>query len=480
MEKFIFLRELEEYVSRGLTPLHMPGHKRRVEPGPGLPYSIDLTEVDGTDDLHDARGMIERAQERTAALYGAERTFYLVNGSTCGILAAVRAAAGEGGEIIAARNCHRSVFNAAELCALGVRWLYPPVIKDFGVFGSIRPADVEAALTDCPAARCVIITSPTYEGVVSDIKAIAGACHARGVPLIVDEAHGAHLGLPGSGMFPAGAVECGADAVIQSAHKTLPSLTQTAWMHLNGSLISERELRRQLDVFETSSPSYPLMASLDGCTGIMREDGKELLGRWNARLEAFYAAAGELKNLRVFDGEEKGVFAFDRGKILVNGGLAGLTGAELARLLREKYGFETEMACGGNVLAMTSCCDADDTLTRFASALAEIDDNARGGASTASSDPPEAGECVCSISRALSAPAEDAEIQNAEGRTAAEYVWAYPPGVPICVPGEVITPENVEYISAMAASGTPLRHSHAENGLFRVLCVDNGTVNRVN
>ena len=248
--------QLQSYASSGLYPLHMPGHKRRVVPAPGLP--------------------------RTAALWGAKRTWYLVNGSTCGILAAIRAAVVSSGRtaVICARNCHKSVYHAIELNRLTAHWLVPPVDPAFGIYGSITHAMVADALRACPDAAAVILTSPTYEGVLSDLAAIAALCHAANVPLIVDEAHGAHY-LP----LAAGAIVAGADVIIQSPHKTLPSLTQTALLHWNSSFIPPQELERQLDVFETSSPSYPLMASLDGCTGLLAEHGDAWFAAWRARLQ---------------------------------------------------------------------------------------------------------------------------------------------------------------------------------------------------
>lgn len=178
----------------GLYPLHMPGHKRRVVPAPGLPAGWDMTEVPGVDDLHDADGILADAMARTAALWGAKRTWYLVNGSTCGILAAIRAAVVSSGRtaVICARNCHKSVYHAIELNRLTAHWLVPPVDPAFGIYGSITPAMVADALRACPDAAAVILTSPTYEGVLSDLAAIAALCHAANVPLIVDEAHGAH------------------------------------------------------------------------------------------------------------------------------------------------------------------------------------------------------------------------------------------------------------------------------------------------
>ena len=173
-------------------PLHMPGHKRRVEPAPGLPAAWDFTEGPGSDDLHEAEGILADAMARTAALWGAARTFYLINGATCGLLAGIRALAPAGSTVIAARNCHKSVFHALELGGLHARWVMPRPDEAFGIHGSVAPDGLAAALNAYPEARCVILTSPTYEGVLSDIAALAALCHARGVPLLVDEAHGAH------------------------------------------------------------------------------------------------------------------------------------------------------------------------------------------------------------------------------------------------------------------------------------------------
>ena len=374
--------QLQSYASSGLYPLHMPGHKRRVVPAPGLPAGWDMTEVPGVDDLHDADGILADAMTRTAALWGAKRTWYLVNGSTCGILAAIRAAVVSCGRtaVICARNCHKSVYHAIELNRLTAHWLVPPVDPAFGIYGSITPAMVADALRACPDAAAVILTSPTYEGVLSDLAAIAALCHAANVPLIVDEAHGAHyLPLAAAHGWQGGAIAAGADVIIQSPHKTLPSLTQTALLHWNSSFIPPQELERQLDVFETSSPSYPLMASLDGCTGLLAEHGDAWFAAWRARLQRFSGAVRPLRRLRVLChgmddvSAHPGFFAHDSGKILVNGAAAGLTGPALAELLRRDWQFETEMSCGANVLAMTSPCDEETALDRFAAALLVID-----------------------------------------------------------------------------------------------------------
>ena len=436
-------------------PLHMPGHKRRQPPAPGLScYAFDLTEIDGADDLHDADGILAQAMGRTAALYGSARCWYLVGGSTVGLLAGIRAVAPFGSEVIVARGCHKAVYHALELGHLTAHYVTAPVVEAFGVYGSIPPAAVEAALAAHPRARCVILTSPTYEGVQSDVAAIAALCHARGVPLLVDEAHGAHY-LPFAEPlgWRGGAVAAGADLVVQSAHKTLPSLTQTAWLHRNGTLVDPAAVDRQLDVFETSSPSYPLLDSLDGCTGWLRENGPAAFAAWRARLDRFAAAARRWHNTPVLGlgPERRDFFAFDDGKILLRIGAAGAAQLRAA-------GFEPEMVCGPNVLAMTSPCDDGDALDRLAAWLGERD--------AAAPPPPRAGALLpapgparCTIAEALDRPAATMPLAEAVGKTAAEYVWAYPPGVPLVAPGEQVTDAFVEAAGALTAAGTTLHHS---------------------
>lgn len=361
-------------VAASETPLHMPGHKRRIFPCPDLPYSWDTTETPATDDLHAAQGILASAMARTAALWGAGQSWYLVNGSTVGLLAGIRALAPSGGAVIAARNCHRAVCHAIELNGLAVRWIDPPQEKTFGVSGSVTPAQVALAIADCPRAKCVIVTSPTYAGVLSDIGGIAGVCHAHGIPLLVDEAHGAHL-LPLAARygFGGGALQGGADVVVQSAHKTLPSLTQTALLHCGkASLAHAAEIERQLDVFETSSPSYVLLVSLDACTGWLQSEGEGAYAAWRKNLNRFDAAIAGLTHIKALchgrDAQRAhpALWGYDRGKILLDIGWQG------AAFLRAR-GLEPEWVHGGNVLAYTTLCDDPNTFEKLATALLEFD-----------------------------------------------------------------------------------------------------------
>ena len=230
-------QKLNELEQSDIYPFHMPGHKRAFLPFAN-PYAIDITEIEGFDNLHHATGILQEAQQKAADLYGAQKTYYLVNGSTCGLLAAISAAVPRGGKILVARNCHKAVYHAMYLRQLVPVYLYPEDTA-YGIQGQVTPQMVQKQLKQTPDIRAVVITSPTYDGVVSDIQSIADIVHAYGIPLIVDEAHGAHFGF--SPEFPENATRLGADAVIMSVHKTLPAFTQTALLHLCSDRIAEKK-----------------------------------------------------------------------------------------------------------------------------------------------------------------------------------------------------------------------------------------------
>ena len=448
--------QLEQYCSFGPYPFHMPGHKRRLAPNVQLPYGWDVTEVPGTDDLHEAMGILAQAMERTGKFWGSQKTWYLVNGSTCGLLAGIRALAPQNARIIAARNCHKAVFHAIELGNLSVRWIMPKVLPE-GVCGPVDPEDLKKALEDCPDAACVVLTSPTYEGILSDIQACAALCHEKQIPLLVDEAHGAHLGLfPG---WPESALHAGADVVIQSVHKTLPSLTQTALLHLGqDSLADPDEIERQLAIFETSSPSYPLMVSIDSCTDLLIRQGQWLFARWRQRLETFDREIQGLQHLQVL-GHSRKREDFDPGKLPICTAGTNLRGRDLARILRDRYGMETEMSQGDICLAMTGLGDSDRAMHSLAEALLEIDSLVSTAERQAVLTIPHPGAEACPVAQAVRKPCEEVYLENAQDRISAEYVMAYPPGIPLILPGEVVSAEFVGVARELISSGTELHHS---------------------
>ena len=485
------LERLTEYVGSDAYPFHMPGHKRREIPDgiPGGfpdPYGIDITEIDGFDNLHHAEGILKDAMETAAAIYGADRSWYLVNGSTCGILSAVFAATENGGKILTARNCHKAVYHAICLNRLEAEYLYPEEITEFRINGGIRAEDVRKAL-EKDAMRCagnsgdvrgkitkiqaVLITSPTYEGVVSDIRAIADAAHEYGIPLIVDEAHGAHLEYADQcHSFPKSALEYGADIVIQSLHKTLPCFTQTAILHVKGKLVDQDRISRYLSMFQTSSPSYLFMAGMERCIRYMDGDGRNEMIRYEKRLERFMERMEGLQVLEVLDreicGKYRTVAGWDPSKIVVSTMRAeDFHGEELAETLRRKYHLEMEMTAPEYVIAMTSLMDMEEGFERLGTALLEIDGALRrrmesGRKEKAASETPEGLESKLShpvrrmlICEAMDADTERTAFQDTVGKVSAEFVYLYPPGIPIIAPGEVFTDAIVEKIMAYKAAG---------------------------
>lgn len=492
------LERLTEYAGSDAYPFHMPGHKRREIPDgiPGGfpdPYGIDITEIDGFDNLHHAEGILKDAMDEAAAIYGADRSWYLVNGSTCGILSAVFATTENGGKILTARNCHKAVYHAICLNRLEAEYLYPEEITEFGINGGIRAEDVRKAL-EKDAMHCagnsedvrgkitkiqaVLITSPTYEGVVSDIRAIADAAHEYGIPLIVDEAHGAHLEYADQcHSFPKSALEYGADIVIQSLHKTLPCFTQTAILHVKGKLVDQDRVSRDLSMFQTSSPSYLFMAGTERCIRYMDGDGRNEMVRYEERLEHFMKRMEGLQVLEVLDreicGKYRTVAGWDPSKIVVSTMRAeDFHGEELAETLRRKYHLEMEMTAPEYVIAMTSLMDTEEGFERLGTALLEIDGALRHcveseqqkekGESKGKKrcETPEATESKVShpvrrtlICEAMDADTERTALQDTVGKVSAEFVYLYPPGIPIITPGEVFTDVIVEKIVAYKAAG---------------------------
>jgi arginine/lysine/ornithine decarboxylase len=440
----MLLEQLKELARSDHYPFHMPGHKRALEfPNP---YAVDITEIGGFDNLHHAQGVLREAQERAARMYGAKRAYYLVNGSTCGILAAISAAAPRGSRILIARNCHRAVYHAVCLRQLSAEYLYP-VDTASGIQGQVTPQQVREKLEKNPDIRAVVITSPTYDGLVSDIAGIAAVAHGHGVPLIVDEAHGAHFGFHPA--FPENATRLGADAVIMSVHKTLPAFTQTALLALCSDRIDPAQAEKFLSVYETSSPSYILMAGIEQSLALLAEDGDRLFADYVALLAAFRQKTADLERLSVRGSFAPGeAYAFDPGKLLIE--TAGfLTGQKLQQILRDRYHLELEMAGGCYALAMTSVMDTQEGFDRLACALHEIDASLTGTVPAPSLTPRDiyrAPRKCMELHEADESSHAALPLSAAAGRISAAYISLYPPGIPIVVPGEELDAQTVAAI----------------------------------
>lgn len=442
-------------------PFHMPGHKRNVVlTGEDFPYDRDITEIEGSDNLHDMSGVILEECERAARLWGAARAHILVNGSTCGILAAIRAYAGHDRGVVVARNCHKSVCNGIELCRLQPTYTYPEADPESGICGSITPKEVDRALRATPDARLVIVTSPTYEGVISDIAGIADVAHAHGALLLVDAAHGAHLGLNG---FSAHPVSLGADIVICSLHKTLPAPTQTALALVGKTCPAPLAFASQLAVFETSSPSYVLMEQAARCIRLIEQQGSALCQAWKVRLDAFVGTVSALRHLRLYFHNDRPacMWGYDASKLVIGTRGTTLTGHALAEILRNTYKIEIEMAASDYVIAMTSLADTDQGFARLARALCEIDAQAEAQAIAAAPVLPQL-HATCAPWKATDRASVALPVEKAVGRVSAEYVWAYPPGIPLIVPGERLCEQALAALADMQLRGTELHSTRGQ------------------
>lgn len=459
-----------------LYPCHMPGHKRN---GWGkLPqqlYSMDITEIDGFDNLHQPEGILLALQKKAAALCGAEESFYLVNGSTGGILSAVSAALPAEGHLLMARNCHRSVYHAAYLRNLRISYLYPELWKDYDIFEAVTPEQVREALKKAPDAGAVLVVSPTYEGRIADIAGIAEAVHERGIPLIVDEAHGAHLGF--SPRVHENSCRQGADLVIQSVHKTLPALTQTALLHVSGERIDRERLRRFLRIYQSSSPSYLLMASIDNALQYLEQDGDRAFAEFRERYDRMRERLEQCRVLKFLPADEK---RQDIGKLLISVKNTEMTGRQLYDILLKRYRIQPEMAAESYVLAMFTINDSQEGYDRMAAALLEIDSRLEQAEESEHRALDGASfniwpQASCSLSKAWDGNREEIPLQESVGRLAGEFVSLYPPGVPVLVPGEKITEELYRRIDTWLGQGLTVQGISTLNGKqsLKVLKIEN-------
>ncbi len=529
------------YRSSGMLPFHMPGHKRRGEKlNRELPYALDFTELEDTDDLHHPEGILKEAMQRTAELYRVRQSFYLINGSSCGNLAMIFAAVKEGETILVARNCHRSVFYALELRNLNCHFVMPEYNPYLRCFCGLTRAAVEREIQRMEKAgeafpSALILTSPSYEGSISEIREISELCHRYGILVLVDEAHGAHLGfLKEDEIFPDSAVHQGADLVVQSPHKTLGSLTQSAWLHRITERVPLQAIRHYLSIFQSSSPSYPLMLSLDEVSNLLAGEGEQLLMSWKRRLRRFYLRCHSLQHLYVpgsdflqsrggkaqvlrskEQAEEscfRGTEQRDYGKILISAGASFLphfSGRRLHQILREEFRIEAEMSTERFVLLMSAMLDREEWYEKLTSALEDIDarfqqffpgaekavdasvtethakeestsihakrkpesfnlkENSRATAAEAflPEDTEKDGYSgPYTIHDALQLPAVTVSAADAEHRILAEYVYVYPPGIPLGIPGQRITGKLLRRIRELHREKSRIQFSeHGES-----------------
>ncbi len=448
---------LKLYHESDFYPFHMPGHKQHLI-GEWMKLDYDITEIEGFDNLHQPTGILQAAQQEAACIYGAKESFFLVNGSTCGILAAIWATKGIGKGLILGRNCHKSVYHGCELARVETHYIYPQVTS-LGIDGGITPGQVENEMNEHPNAKVVFLTSPTYDGVVSDIQTIAEIVHKKNGILIIDCAHGAHFGM--HDFFPKSPIQCGADLVIMSLHKTLPSPTQTAILHLCSERVHADAIQEALNIFQTSSPSYLLIAGIQECVNYVKNNQRNLFDNFVDRLSNFYSKCGKLPSFQLSQVllHQKEVFDLDLSKILIFP-QNKMDGPKLDDILRREYHLEMEMTQPDYVTALTSCMDTNEGFERLYQALVQIDkENQLNHHSNM--NPKEKTNLIradkkLEIWEAMEQEGECLPITKASNRISKSYLYLYPPGIPILAPGELVSEELMMWSKKMQDMGLRL------------------------
>jgi arginine/lysine/ornithine decarboxylase len=469
MSKMPVVEGLLKYANENVTPFHMPGHKNNRRNFKELNiirdflYKFDNTEVPGLDNLHIPQGMILQGEKMAARAFRAGESYFLVNGSTSGIYAAIMGLTKPKDKIIIQRNCHRSVYTAVLLGNLDAAYVNPTIIDEFNIAVSLNAYDVIRCMDDNPDAKAVVVTYPTYYGTCSDIKTIIDEAHKRNMLVIVDEAHGAHL--PFNKNLPSPSLDLGADVSVTSLHKTTPAMTQTSLINIRHGLNSDG-IKFMLRAFQSTSPSYILMASIDAARCIMEDEGDRLLGELINNIEIFRNKVSKLDSYKLLGREHIGksdIFDVDITKILIKSSTGGL---ELEKILRNDYKIQVEMSDIDNILLICSIGDEKEAFVRLYDSLADINKKYRKVKNANIILKMPSYKKAAGISEAYYRPHRMVKLKEAVNSVSAEFAVPYPPGVPVVVPGEVITDEIIEYLDMIKRYGISINGLSDINGEY--------------
>lgn len=444
---------LKRYADDKVIPFHVPGHKQ----GQGIPelqdylgdrvMQMDVNGMKDLDYLNNPTGVILEAQELFAEAFGADNAHLLVNGTTSGVQAMIMSTCEPGSEIIIPRNAHKSTIGGIILSGALPVYVQPRIHQELGIAMGVTAESIAQAIEEHPRARAVFLINPTYYGITSDIRSIVKIAHARNIPVLVDEAHGAHMYFHHD--FPTTAMQAGADMSAASIHKTAGSLTQSSILLEKSRLISSDQVKQVLNLTLTSSASYLLMCSLDVARRQLATRGKELLDNVlhlvrRARheineIDGLYAFGRELTELPGCDG-------FDETKLAVNVRKLGYTGYQAERILREEYNIQIELADLYNIMAIVSIGDRQENLQALVTALKDMAAKSKGRGIKNSTVIPYCPEMIVSPRDAFYSRKKSLPLERCAGEIAGEMIMAYPPGIPVICMGERITNDVVDYI----------------------------------
>lgn len=454
------------YVRKHKVSFHTPGHKH----GQAIPaafrrfvgetvFDMDLTLLAEVDSLHEPQTVIRDAQMLAADAYGADASFFLVNGSTVGNQAMILSTCQPGDLVLVPRNAHQSVLAGVLLAGCEPVFLRPEINKDLGLYTNVTVGTVEAALKRWPQVKAVLITSPTYHGIAADTARIAEVVHEHGLPLLIDEAHGPHLKFHDE--LPLSAMEAGADMAVQSTHKILSGMTQSSLLHARSQRIDLGRVRKVLKLLTTTSPSYILMSSIDMARRQMAMEGKRLIGRALKLARKAREDVNKIEGLHCFGREaigQGGIYDLDETKLTIAVGGIHATGYEVARELNKKYGIQVEYADLFSVFLIVSFGNTEQEIGRLIKGLRNIAAWAKGRKRKRTKTvrwvlPGFSARPAVNPRYAFFAPKETLPLEKAVGRVSAETVSPYPPGIPLIVPGERLDKEAVLAIRSLQAAG---------------------------
>ena len=448
---------LKEYVKNDTLPFHVPGHKKGIGADKEFkdflgenPFKIDVTVFKSVDSLHHPTGPIKEAQELAADAYGVDASFFSINGTSGAIQAMILSVVTTNDKILVPRNVHKSVTAGIILSGAIPVYMEPELDKNLGIAHGVTKETVAETLKNNPDAKAVLIINPTYFGVATDIKAIADIVHSYGIPLIVDEAHGPHLKF--SNKLPLSAIDAGADICAQSTHKIIGSLTQASLLHVKSNIVKPSKVQQVLNTLQTTSPSYILMASLDCARRQIALEGEELLEKSINLTDYLREEVNKIDGFYSFGKEilgNPGCYSMDTTKVTISARELGITGYELESILADEYHIQMELSDFYNILAVGSFGDTKKGMDRFIKALKEISKKFYGICESKPDylDIPKIPEQVLTPREAFYSTKTEVPIATSMGEISGEFLMAYPPGIPILCPGEMITKEILDYVA---------------------------------
>ncbi|MCM3708233.1 MULTISPECIES: aminotransferase class I/II-fold pyridoxal phosphate-dependent enzyme [Cytobacillus] len=446
---------------------HIPGHKKGAGIDPEFreyigdnALAIDLINIGPLDDLHQPKGIIKEAQDLAAEAFGADRTFFSVQGTSGAIMTMVMAVCGPGDKIIVPRNVHKSVMSAIVFSGATPIFIHPEIDENLGISHGITTESVSKALELHPDAKGILVINPTYFGVSADLKKIVEIAHSYNVPVLVDEAHGVHIHFHDE--LPLSAMQAGADLAATSVHKLGGSMTQSSILNMKGNLVSAKRVQSILSMLTTTSTSYLLLASLDVARKRLTTEGKELIQKTIDLAQSIRRRINEIDRLYCV-GEEiletKAAHDYDPTKLIISVKELGMNGFDVENWLREHHNIEVEMSDLYNILCIVTPGDSEREADILVAALAELASDRQGNTEKLETQVLLPNIPVLSLTPrdAFYADTELVPFDESEGRIIAEFIMVYPPGIPIFIPGEIITKENLRYIKTNMEAGLPVQ-----------------------